>query len=411
MLLLVAPLLGFVGVVVAELVPDGRIGYHLLRAERADLIDTGERTPSPLGTTTDHFSECIAITIGLGDRPGEHVVSSALRSPSYVGCAETVEQLEALDRSDTLGPGRSYLRYWHGYAVLTRPAIGLLGLPGARWLGLGVLVGAVVAMVTAVARRFGRGPAAVLVAPALLTTDMVIGGLSLPHSIGLATAWFGGWTTLGLVARSPGSRTAALAAALAGVLSAYGDLMTTMPGSLALAVTGAVLGCQASAAADESAARSWRIPVSAAVGWTVGLAWMWASKWVLAATVVGIDAVVDNVRTQIEFRLSGEYGDVDPAPLRGLADVVETWWRQPLTPWVLVAVVAATGCALVQRRAPATTWAALGPVWAAIVVPVLGWFALLDNHTQIHAWIVHRSLPIALGALAAVTWTTARRTV
>ena len=402
MLLLLAPLLGLVGVVAAELVPDGRIGYHVLRAQRAGLIDTGEHTPSPLGTTTDHFSECVAITIGLGDRPGDSVVTSALRSPSYVGCEQAAEHLEELDRTDALPAGRSYLRYWHGYAVVSRPALGVFGLAGARWVGFAVLVVAVAGMVASVARRFGPAPAAVLVAPALLTTDMVLGGLVLPHALGLATAWFGGWLTLTLVRRAPAWRTAALAAGVAGALSAYADLMTTMPGALALAVTGAALGVRAGA--RPPAGPGWRVPVGAAVGWVAGLAWMWASKWVLAATVVGVDAVVDNVRTQIEFRLAGEHGDVEPTPLRGLADVLETWWHEPLTPWVLLGLVAMISWVLARWRPSRTTWWTLGPVWLAVVVPVAGWFAALNNHTQIHAWIVYRSLPIAAGALAAVTW-------
>ena len=52
---------------------------------------------------------------------------------------------------------------------------------------------------------------------------------------------------------------------------------------------------------------------AAAVGWVAGLAWMWVSKWVIAAAVVGVDAVVDDVRSQIEFRLSGDYEGVSPS--------------------------------------------------------------------------------------------------
>ena len=75
-----------VGVVAAELVPDGRIGYHLIRAEAGRCFGPIERPSSPLGTTADRFSECVALSIGLGDPPGQNTLKTALSSPSYGGC-------------------------------------------------------------------------------------------------------------------------------------------------------------------------------------------------------------------------------------------------------------------------------------------------------------------------------------
>ena len=46
-LVLCAPLLGVVGVLLAELVPDGRIAYHLLRGEQADVVTPVERLTTP----------------------------------------------------------------------------------------------------------------------------------------------------------------------------------------------------------------------------------------------------------------------------------------------------------------------------------------------------------------------------
>ena len=398
--MLVAPLLGLLGVTIAELVPDGRIGHHLVRAKEAGLLSKVERPPSPLGTITDRFSECVAITVGLGDRPGANLLDRALRSPSYVGCARAMPQLDAIAGTGELPVApSSYLRYWHGYAVVTRPSIGLFGLGGARWVGLGILAIAVTGLAAAVKRSFGLAPAVLLVVPPLLTSDMIVGGLTLSQSIGMASAWLGGWTAFAATRRWPSWWTAAVASALAGAINAYLDLMTSIPGSLALAAVGAALGYVA-ARSGARVADVGRVTVAGVVGWGVGLAWMWASKWLLAAAVIGWDETVDNVRSQIEFRLAGDHGDVSDNRVNGLTDNIGAWWDQPLTPWVLGALAVAV-CVLAlrawSRRALLVRFA--WPV--AVALPVAGWYVLLDNHSQIHYWLVYRSLPMALGAIAA----------
>ena len=100
-------------------------------------------------------------------------------------------------------------------------------------------------MCAAVRRSFGTAPAVLLVAPTLLTTDVVIGSMSVSTAIGTGTAWVAGWLSFVLVKDRPAWRWAALVAALAGAITAYLDLMTTMPGSFALTVTGATLGAMA----------------------------------------------------------------------------------------------------------------------------------------------------------------------
>jgi hypothetical protein len=402
-LVLCAPLLGAIGVLLAELVPDGRIGYHLLHAERAGVITPVERPTIALGTLADHFTECTALSVGLGEHPDKGFVANAMLSPTYAGCRALHARLEHLEATDTLGPGKSYLRYWHGYAVVTRPALGLTGVAGTRWIAFALLALTAGGMTVAVMRAFGAVTAALLVGPAALTTDMIIGGLAVQLAIGMSSAWLGGWLAFTAVRRRPEWKIAGLTAAVAGILSAYFDLMTTLPGAFSLAVVGAALGALA-AGGDPAPRRTWPVPAAAAVGWAGGLAWMWAGKWIIAAAWLGLDDVADNVRSQIVFRLSGEYAGVSPTRTRGLTDNLDTWWDQPLTPWVVFTVVAILGVATVRSRPGRAAGARIATVVAIVVVPVVGWYLALNNHSQIHAWLVYRSLPIAFGALSAVVY-------
>lgn len=402
-LLVLAPLIGLIGVVVAEIVPDGRIGYHLLRAEQAGLLGPAAAGRTPLDTRQDLYTECLMVSIGLGDPAGSNIISSALVSPSHIGCARLDEELTTLENTGRLDPGTKYHRYWHGYAVITRPAVGVFGLVGARWIVFSLLIGVLAGLAASVSRSFGWLTAVILLAPVVLTTDVAVATMSIAQAIGVASALAGGWLAFLACRRSPTWRTAGLAAALAGTVSVYFDVMTTLPGSLALAASAATLGvCAAPAPPTRS---MWRVTLAGVIGWFVGLTWMWVSKWVLAAMVVGISEVVDAVRNQIEFRLSGEYRDVSPSRTAGLEKNFSEWWNKPLTPWVIVLtvmlVVAVVGRTWFRRR-NVEGWRDTALCVLIVAVPFMAWFMALDNHTQIHAWLVYRSLPIAFGAVGAM---------
>ena len=118
-----------------------------------------------------------------------------MRSPAYTGCTRLDAALDTYAETGTLRAGFPYLRYWHGYAVITRPALALFGVTGTRWIAFAFSLLAVFGMCTAVKRSFGLIATLFVVGPALLTSDMVVAGLSATTAIGSACAWLGGWIT------------------------------------------------------------------------------------------------------------------------------------------------------------------------------------------------------------------------
>ena len=260
---------------------------------------------------------------------------------------------------------------------------------------------AVGGMCAAVNRAFGAVAAALLAAPTILTTDVVIGSLSASSAIGTGSAWVAGWLSFRVMARRPQWRMAALIAALVGAITVYVDLMTTMPGSFALTVVGATLGALA-AGVHPARPGGWRVSGAAAIGWVSGLVWMWASKWIIASFVVGLDAVVDTVRSQIEFRLSSGTHGVSESYVRGLTVNLTRWWDQPITPWVVFGTLATLVVATIRSRRGPADLARIAVCCGLVLIPVVGWYVALTNHSQIHPQLVYRSLPIAFGAVAAL---------
>jgi hypothetical protein len=407
-LVLVAPLLGLVGVTAAELVPDGRIASHLVAALDRGELTPEDRTTSMLGTTADHYAECAAVTVGLGDDDGT-VLRRALFSPAAYGCVPAVGMLAEFAATGVLPPRPDYMRYWHGYAVFTRPALAVFGLAGTRWLAIAVLVLAVGGFCRCVSRRFGAPVAALAVVPALMTTDMVTGGWSISQSIGMATAWAGGWLVLAQTSRERTWQLAALTAALAGAINAYFDLMVAIPASLALCAVAAGLATTSPGRGVELRSAA-TIMGSAVAGWAAGLGGMWASKWVFAWLFVDRDQIVDSVRDQVEFRTGGDYEGVTGTRLTGFTKNVEYFLDQPLAPPVLLAIAAALGIAVwAWRGSHADWWTGLRDVTLCMLVaaaPFALWYVALDNHNQIHVWQTYRSVAVAAGALAAFAFAT-----
>jgi hypothetical protein len=400
-LALAAPLIGLLGVVAAEVVPDGRIAFHVADAMQRGEITAEDRTVSLLGTTADHYAECVAVMIGLGDPPG-NLVKRALYSATAYGCVGSMAELERFVATGELPPQPDYMRYWHGYTVFTRPALAIFGLSGTRWLAFALLLLSIAAFARSVAVRFGVLAMGVVLVPGLLTTDMIVGGWSIAHALGLATAWVGGWIVLSQASRDDSWQVVALAAALGGAVSAYVDLMVAIPASLALCTVAAGLGSLSlRRRLDAAVVRAMGVAVG---GWAVGLSVMWAAKWAFAWLFVDHQRIVDSVRTQISFRTSGEYVDVRGSRFNGFTKNFSYWLDRPLTPLVLGAA-AITVAVVAWRQRHRLRWshaAWLAAALAVAAVPVIAWYMILNNHNQIHFWLTYRSVAIAFGALVTV---------
>ena len=87
LLLLCAPLLGLIGVVAADLVPNDPIADNLVGADAAEQIGPSDANATPLGTSAACYTECTSFSLGLGTRPGANVLTNAMRSPAYTGCS------------------------------------------------------------------------------------------------------------------------------------------------------------------------------------------------------------------------------------------------------------------------------------------------------------------------------------
>ena len=387
----------------ASLVPDRLILDSLVGSvQRQEIVNLPQVGVS--GRGVDVFSDCIALTMGLGDTDGGPA-TTWLRSPTLGSCDGAIESIRRYEAGQGLSGGYEYFRYWHGYTVVSRPLVATIGVTGARivlfWAFIGVLAG--------FARRLWRfhGPIApvALLAPFLLTSDTVELARSLPHGVPALVAVGGAWAihrvaagrTIGAADSWPdGANDLGLAtvAFAAGSCYVFVDVLTTPPGAWALAMCVAVLGSARRFGGNRLAGRG----ALAGAAWIIGWVWTWVSKWVVTAAVLGVDRVRDSIGGAIDDRLAGERDYIDLAPFNSIRLNVETWLDHPLTPAVLVAIVVAT--ALTWRSAThRAVWRSRLIIAAPALLPLL-WFEVLRNHSLVHVLFVYRSLGVSAGIVA-----------
>ncbi len=393
---MVASMLG--SVVPDRLILDSLVGS----VERQEIVNLPQVGVS--GRGLDVFSDCIALTMGLGDSDGG-LATTWLRSPTLGSCDGAIASVRAYEAGQGLSGGYEYFRYWHGYTVVSRPLVATIGVTGMRivlfWAFLGVVAG--------FGRRLWRCHGAIapvaLLGPFLLTTDTVELARSLPHGLPALVAVGGAWAVHRAATGSPpgdvvdqgiGTNDLRLAtvAFVAGATYVFVDLLTTPPGAWALVVCVAMLASAHRVAGRRLAARG----AIAGAAWIVGWVWTWVSKWMIAAAALGIDRVRDSIGDAVDDRIAGERDYIDLAPFNAIRLNVETWFDHPLTPVVVVVVVVAAA-ALWRDPAHRTVWPSRLIIAAPALLPLL-WFEVLRNHSLVHVLFVYRSLGVSAGIVA-----------
>jgi len=389
-------LVGLALVIGAEMVPDRFVADALVQGIEEGLITEVEHPTTGLGNKVDRWTECIALTIGLGDPDGSNNLQTAITSPVIGKCGLTVPALRAYADGTSLEANGSYYRYWHGYTFMTRPSLALFGVAGTRLIALALAAVSLAALAVLVGRVTSVAAALLLIAPVLLSTGFVDLGESVPHALAMAATLASASVAWVLVRRRPSIFWMAAAALFAGSLSAFVDLMVFLPGAWAL-VSVLIL-----VAAFTRGWRSFKLltaGIVAVTAWLVGLAFTWGTQWFLAGALVGFRTVFVNIRDQVGFRLNGDATIVTEGFGAATRLNVGYWLDRPFgTILVLVGLTAAM-IFVIRGVSSGRMHVSTALIIAAPAFIPLVWYEILSSHSQIHFWITYKSLGLALGAL------------
>ena len=391
-LLLIAPMLAVALSMTASFVPDRLIIEELAEAVSRNEVATFFQVGIS-GRPQDTFSDCIALTMGLGDTEGGPA-SVWLRSPTLGSCDGAIDSIVAYEAGEGLSGGYEYFRYWHGYTIVSRPLVATVGVSGQRILLFWTAIGALALFARRLWRYHGFWAPIALLGPFLLTTDTVELSRSIPHGVPVVVALLGAWWLHRLSSDEGRSNLeVASAAFLVGSAYLFVDLLTTPPGAWALCTGSAML-----AAANHMKNREIALRGSlTAAAWIFGWTWTWVSKWVLAALLLGYDEVRRNIGGAIEDRVGGERDYIELAWFNPIERNLTTWWAHPLTPPVVAGIIV-LAVVLARRNDFPATWRTRLLIAAPAAIPLI-WFEVLRNHSLVHGF-VYRSLGVSAGLIA-----------
>jgi hypothetical protein len=333
--------------------------------------------------------------MGLGEDAGVTIVESAMLSPNLGRCEVLVPAIVAYRSGEPLVASREYWRYWHGYTIVTRPSLSLLGVAGTRALSLMLALGAMTAAAVVIGRATSPLAALALMAPYFLTSDLVDIGESAPHAVGFGAIWVGvliAW--FGIDRRASWDRIIGIGW-LTGSVTAFVDLLVQVPGTMTLISTVIVVSLWR---------QGWRRlkllggGVAGSFSWFAGFALTWSAKWVLAGLFLGPAAAFQDVAAQLSFRVAGENSAVVAGFGHGAGANLAHWLDRPLGFLVPVGMALAVFLIIRILREAAADFIYILTVTGLALIPLV-WYEVLSNHSQIHFWITYRSLPLALGAL------------
>lgn len=360
-------------------VPDKAVARNV--AEDWELFGHA-RLPSFTGRKIDVGTECIGVSFGLGDAPGIGPLEAAARSPVIFDCPSLLGHVL---RGETSNAG-DYARYWHGYAVISRPLLALIPYHDVRMLTFNAMA-ALFAFLAAGLWRIGG---ARLALGALLPFYFV-------NYSGFFELWTkaAGWIVMlvaaNIIVRTnwTQARTPYLIFYFTGALTAYVDLLTTpllvfgFPAALYFLLRRREAGA---APADEVARLAW-------IGafWTLGYAGLWLAKIAISAAVAGPEVWASTLE-MAAFRLNGAFASVKHFPGAATLENFEAFKGL----WGGLAILTFFVAPIARKNVRARLFRMLraSPALVLLAVSPAVWYEILSNHSQIHGLFTHANLAL-----------------
>ena len=379
--ILLAPIFAvlFAGLVTAVFaLPNAPITEHLL--EREDLLDD-RRTNN--GRVIDADTECIGLSVGLyqSEDSADSAFKRAIHAESLYGCDQFINWL----KTGETNAHRDYFRYWHGYTIITRPALSVLPYNDLRGHLFNISALLFGVLVWRLRKDFGAAAALAIAAPFI-----VLNAIGLWVVATKAVTWFlliGGAL---VVSRRETSLPPLILFFVLGALTAFFDFFTTPALIFALPAFIHFLYLRR----DGNFADPWRRLAALGVFWGAGYVGLWASKFVMASMALDLPVWRDGVEAAL-FRLRGASEHVDSflpgAAIYENVTALKTFWG-------LVALVVFLILPLATRARRAqwvNLWREARVFIVIALIPVL-WLEILSNHSQIHAAFTQLNLSLVL---------------
>ena len=288
-----------------------------------------------------------------------------------------------------------YARYWHGYAVLLRPLLAVLGISGMRYLNMMLLMGLLLGCYARMRSLLGRRTALTFAA-GLLMGFLLIAPFCQHYMAVTSLALLGCYVQL----RWPKAVRARLPEffLILGSLVCFSDLLT-FP---VLALGYPLLCCQLLRLREGvSGRRLWAETIGLSAAWMVGYALTWVGKGLVGTLLTGQN-VLGDIFGHAMWRMTGvpEDGKWYPMTPAGAVQVNMETFFMGSNVLLLALLLAWLGVRALRMRTGAKGWLRALPVGAVALYPFV-WYLAVQNHSNIHYWMTYKLLSVTAFSLCA----------
>ena len=323
----------------------------------------------------DGFTDCLMVSMSVTSYDQESSINNAMRNPLCYERDKTVEAVTKMAGGDYSGRDISdYGRYWHGYQLPLRLMLCAGSIEFIHVVNYIVLIGLFIAACWLIVRRRGW------IAGLLFAVVLVLLGLPIiPKCMQFSSCFYifliAIIVMLGAERQFSCFRNQVLAFFAIGAVTSFLDLLTAPLVTL----------CFPLAIILYSKTRDTKLRscVLLSCSWGAGYALTWASKWVLATLITGMDILTDafvNAGVRINGALNQSW----------MLEMFVAKWFMPVfaTLFILFLLICymAGGRKFTKRNA----------YLLLIALMPVGWYLVLQNHSIIHFWFVWRSLGATL---------------
>lgn len=382
------------------------IGFSLLMAvycipvdnvkdaqQTADIFrQEGDRPsviPSLRGSTSDNYTDALMIAEALFDDPQISVLEKAVhvyrRANSESATVDIADYLEGKPMQWVI----PYARYWHGFLVILRPLLLILGYADIRMLMCSMQMLAYAAIVASMIIKNKKE----LVIPffAVMMTLSPMGTMiSMQYFASFAIMALGMLAVLHYDAWLKQGARYFYFFVLAGMLTAYLDFLTYPLVTLCMPLLLAVY-----LHLDED--HLFWFAAAACVCWGVGYAGFWGLKWLCASVLTG-ENMIYNALSHTKFHVSASEIESDSRML-ALTENLKVVFHPG---YLLVYLGSAAACvvhAIRKKCGIRTLFSGGRPLLLLIGLLPFFWWAVTVTHSYLHDLFTYRILAITVFAL------------
>jgi hypothetical protein len=393
---------------------DARIEANLRDAAQSGVLSRLSYPRSAFGDIEhryDMYTDCVAFGMNLSNREeGLLRRMAASRTAAFEAgnlgpCGRLVDGLQAQD----LRARFDYPRFWHGYQVYFRPLLAIAPLDAVRRLTALLFCASMAFFAAQLARMLGPWAWPLALLPFFLIGDFFTVASVGTHALSLICAFLPAALIPLIIERWPRAQEMALPLFVfaMGAVSNFLNFLINPP--LAPALIAFMYLAVTLKGDARQAPRAALYAASLALLWFSGYGAAWIQKWLLAAAVLGPDAIL--------AELNKAMGDYDATRVRMHLGLLSASRHQ--LSWIMAGYTALAGLVAlalvwrVTRTSPnrVALWIDFAWMLAPLAVVVL-WVEANSAHSAQHAGFVHRSYLLfsVLPSLAALKlWRDARR--